>query len=66
LLIKGSKPQVLCRAMADWAALLPDRNVNESLIIALDDLRSTAGLVSTGRLNGFAGDRAGEWGTRLC
>jgi hypothetical protein len=52
--------------MADWAALLPDRNVNESLIIALDDLRSKAGLVSTGRLNGFAGDRAGEWGTRLC
>ncbi|WP_314958166.1 hypothetical protein [Bradyrhizobium cosmicum] len=41
---EGSKPQVLLSAMAIEAALLTDRNVNESLILRLNTYATKLGL----------------------
>jgi hypothetical protein len=41
---KGSKPQVLLSAMAIRAALLTDRNVNESQILRLKTYATKQGL----------------------
>jgi hypothetical protein len=46
---KGSKPQVPSSAMANRAALLPDRNVNESQILRLNTYARQLGLFRQAR-----------------